>query len=223
MTDRTQYVERRRAAPAAAVHTGGGGTLFIVIHAATKDGLVVTRDANGAPIKVAEDNHRSAPTAEWVYRSNRKITDSDYHAHVTGDAIAQWLTRRLFPAMRALYPGRRVWLVCDNARVHKAMPADWLNHRSASKKSIAAFLFERGVRTLAVRGDDGKVQRRFDHSLWETAAPKGPSKLQMQSYLKRWYADRPDHALTRVQEILRAEVRRRRIVLPPAGTDGNAW
>jgi hypothetical protein len=206
MLDPKQYVKRRRAAPAAATHVSSGGTLFIVLHAATKDGLLVTRDSEGKPIKVAEDNNRSAPTAEWIYRANRNVTDSDYHAHITCDAICQWLQRRLFPAVRALYPGRRVWLVCDNAAVHKAMPSDWLNPKSASKKAITAFLFERGIRTMAVRNANGAVVKRFHHSVWEKAAPKGPSKKQVQEYLSRYYDERPGTVLTRVQEILRSEV-----------------
>ena len=151
MSDAKQFVQRRRAAPAATLRTSGGGVMFIVLHAASKHGLVVTRDDKGEPIRVGEDDQRSKPTAEWVYRSNRKISDSDYHAHITSDAICQWLRRRLFPAVRALFPGRRVWLIGDNARTHKAMPADWLNPKKASKKAIHQFLHERGGRTHTVR------------------------------------------------------------------------
>src|SRR3972149_5317667 len=71
MNDKKQFVERRRAAPAAATHVSSGGTLFILMHAATRDGLLVSRDGDGKPIKVSEDN-------------------GDYHRHITSDAICQW-------------------------------------------------------------------------------------------------------------------------------------
>lgn len=208
MHDTKQFVERRRAAPAASMRTNGGGVMFIVLHAASKDGLVVTRDEKGQPIRVGENDNRTKPTAEWVYRSNRKVSDSDYHAHITADAICQWLTRRLFPAVRELFRGRRIWLVADNARTHKAMPSDWLNPKKASKKAIGQFLHERGVRTLTVRDAAGRITARFDHKTWGSPSPNGPSVLEMRDYLTRWYCDRPDTALTRVQLLLREEVRR---------------
>lgn len=207
MTDRKQFVERRRAAPAATMRTSDdGGVMYIILHAASKDGLVVKRDDNGEPIRVREDDNRTMETAEWVYRSNRKVNDSDYHAHITADAICQWLQRRLFPAVRALFPGRRVWLVGDNARTHKAMPNDWLNPKTASKKDIAQFVHERGIRTIAVRDAAGAVVKRFEHEKWLSKAPKGPSVAVMRDYLARWYKERPETALTRVQLLLHEEV-----------------
>ena len=207
LTDRKQFVERRRAAPAATMRTSGGGAMYIILHAATKDGMVVTRDASGAPIRVAESDQRTKPTAEWVYRSNKKISDDDYHKHITGDAICQWLRRRLFPAVRVLYPGRRVTLVGDNARTHKAMPKDFLNPSTATKTKIDTFLHERGVRTLTVRDPTtGAVKKRFEYEQWSQSAPKGPSVAEMREYLRRWYKDRPQFLLTRVQHLLIEEV-----------------
>jgi hypothetical protein len=206
MTDQKQFVVRRRAAPAAAVRTGGGGTLFIVFHAVTRDGLVVTRNTDGAAITVSEENNHSAPTAEWVYRSSRVTDDSDYHKHVTSDAVVQWMERRLLPALRALYPNKKYYLIGDNARTHKAMPPEHISHSSGSKKAIGAYLWERGIRTMAVRDGNGKVLKRFDHTTWAMPSPKGPSVRQMREYLRRYYAERPETALTRVQELLAVEV-----------------
>jgi hypothetical protein len=86
------------------------------------------------------------------------------------------------------------------------MPADYLSPKSATKKAIDAFLFERGVRTLLVWDKEGTILKRFGHATWKKNAPQGPSKEEMRAYLRRWYGDRPQTHLTRVQELLWLEV-----------------
>ena len=205
-----QYTTRRRASDAATVRVSGGGRLFMVIHACTKDGLLVHEVDGKRPLAPDKDNTcRPLATAEWVWRSDPKNKDADYHKHVTADTIVKWAKNRLFPALRAKYPGKRIWLVLDNAKTHKAHEDGHISARSSTKKAITDYLWERGVRTITVRDstDQKKIVKRFKDDTWELNAPKGPSVAEVRTYLRDYYAERPHSSVTKLQRLFLEEVR----------------
>lgn len=204
-----QYTKRRRASDASTVRVSGGGRLFMVIHACTKDGLVVHEVDGKRPVTPDKDKGRPLATAEWVWRSDPKNKDADYHKHVTADTIVQWAKNRLFPALRAKYPGKRVWLVLDNAKTHKAHEDDHISARSSTKKVITDYLWERGIRTITVRDatDPNKIAKKFKDNTWEVNAPKGPSVAEVRAYLREYYTERPFSNLTKLQRLFLDEVR----------------
>lgn len=196
-----QYTKRRRASDASTVRVSGGGRLFMVIHACTKDGLVVHEVDGKRPIVPDKDNGRPLATAEWVWRSDPKNKDADYHKHVTADTILLWAKNRLLPALRAKYPGKRIWLVLDNAKTHKAHEDDHISARSSTKKAITDYLWERGIRTINVRDDNKKIVKKFKDDTWEKNAPKGPSVAETRAFLREYYAERPYSNVTKLQRL----------------------
>ena len=44
--------------------------------------------------------------------------DSDYHSTMTGLEFVAWLCNRLLPTFAAMYPGKKMFLVMDNAGYH---------------------------------------------------------------------------------------------------------
>jgi hypothetical protein len=91
---------------------GGKGKRLIVLHALTKDGPVVCRDADGNYIENADLKTRHC-TAERIYEA--KKAEGDYHDSMDSDTYLAWLEFRLFPTLRALYPGKRIIAIKDNA------------------------------------------------------------------------------------------------------------
>lgn len=89
----------------------------------TKDGLVVSRDAAGQPLVVPERQAGGCLTAEDIFEG---AEDGDYHANMTAESFNAWLKNRFFPTMLHLYPGKRIFLVLDNAAYHRARGEDFV-------------------------------------------------------------------------------------------------
>ena len=91
------------------------GKRIIILHAMTEDGLLAVPDAIAS-------NWLSEPalTAELVFDEvfQDGLDDSDYHNTMNGAKIIAWLRNRLFPTFEHLYPGKKMYLVLDNATYH---------------------------------------------------------------------------------------------------------
>src|SRR6185312_7003675 len=79
-------------------------------------------------------------TAEWIWQTAEDNPDPDYHNHVTGDTIVQYFERRLFPAVRQLFPGRRIIVVLDNSKNHTAKDDDYLSPATGTKEQMVEYL-----------------------------------------------------------------------------------
>jgi transposase len=97
------------------------GKRLIVLNAMTTDNFLVTRDAQGYPITEESMGKgagamKAVPTAEWIWEAKGKV--EDYHDNMDGEGFERWLEYRLMPAFAALYPGKKMILVMDNASYH---------------------------------------------------------------------------------------------------------
>ena len=63
-----------------------------------------------------------ALTAELVFEEVLEDgqDDSDYHNTMTGAKFVAWLRNRLLPTFAELYPGKKMYLVLDNASLSQA-------------------------------------------------------------------------------------------------------
>ena len=100
---------------------GAGEARLVVLNATTMDNFVVTRNEAGFPIaekSLGKSASAIAPmvTSEWIWEANGKVTD--YHKNMDGDGFERWMENRLIPAFEALYPGKKMILVMDNASYH---------------------------------------------------------------------------------------------------------
>lgn len=215
MTDPTQWVARRRAAPAATIKATSKGKLFVICHAATENGLLVGNGSDGkraAPPATGPGASATYPTAEWVWQTNDENKDPDYHNHVTADTIVQYFERRLFPAVRQLFPGRRVIVVLDNSRNHTAMPDDYVSPDTGTKEQMVQVLMAKsGYKSFHVVRHG--VDLRFRPTQWDKKPSKknprrgGPSKDEVAAVLKGLYSERPDLSRTKLQRLFAAQVR----------------
>ena len=62
-------------------------------------------------------------TAEWIWEANGKV--EDYHKNMDGVGFERWLENRLIPAFEALFPGKKMILVMDNASYHHQHNTDY--------------------------------------------------------------------------------------------------
>lgn len=217
-TSATDVAPSRRAKPKAVLPIGaGGGQLQIVVHAMTRDGLLVERDADGRYVRT------SAMTAGLVYAAGKKSKKSDgtakegYHAHWDGESFVLWVRRQLIPTFVKVYGAeKRMYLVLDNSGNHsRRSPEHWVSVSSA-KPVLAAFLEKHGVRAITVdrgmktvpatryaparRGRPAtnyipaheiRDIRTFQRDEWRTDAPHGPSKEELQERVRALYSEQP--------------------------------
>jgi hypothetical protein len=214
MGDATQWAARRRAAPAAAIKSASKGKLFVICHAATEHGLLVGRNADGtrvAPPAKGADAAGVFATAEWIWQTAEDNPDPDYHNHVTSDTIVQYFERRLFPAVRQLFPGRRIVTVLDNSPNHTAKDDDYVSPATATKEQMVEYLKSKSdFKALHVTRDGRKL--RFTPGHWLLNPRKknprtgGPSKEEVASALNDFYIKRPDAARSKLERLFAKEV-----------------
>jgi hypothetical protein len=113
------------------------GKRIIIMHAFTKDGLLSAVDDEHAPVEVKAFS-TVAPTAEGIFRDTIG-THKDYHKSITAPLFNAWVKNRLIPAIKAKYPGKKAYVVMDNAAYHHQR-ADGFFNPKASGVSKAAIL-----------------------------------------------------------------------------------
>ncbi len=214
MGDATQWAPRRRAAPAAAIKSPSKGKLFVICHAATEHGLLVGRNADGTRVSPPAKGADAAgvfATAEWIWQTAEDNPDPDYHNHVTSDTIVQYFQRRVFPAVRQLFPRRRVICVLDNSSNHTAKDDDFVSPSTATKEQMVEYLKTKSdFKALHVTRDG--VALRFAQRQWDRVPRKrdpragGPSKEEVASALSDFYIKRPGAARSKLERLFAEEV-----------------
>lgn len=211
MADSKQFVKRRRAAPAAAVQVASRGRMFMLVHAMTEGGLLYGRNADGTRVQPKPDDPNTYANAEWLWQSDPKNTDSDYHNHITSSTIVQWAERRLFPAVRAKFPGKKMYLILDNSKNHCAMMDGYVNPKSANKPSLIKVIDD-WSRLEHVDVTRNGIQYRFPKADWNKRSNKknpakgGPSRDELADAVRRVYFVRPELCRSKLQEQFTTEV-----------------
>jgi hypothetical protein len=174
------------------------GKRLIILHAMTDNGLLAV------PETVAS-NWLSEPalTAELVFEEVLEDgqDDSDYHNTMTGAKFVAWLRNRLLPTFAELHPGKKMFLVLDNASYHKPRDESWISASKAmNKHELAHQLLDLGVEQLTTLGDRPRIvpSHRFEASIGEG----GPSKDDLLAAVAKWLDKHPDHNRTVVEQLM---------------------
>jgi transposase len=175
------------------------GTRLIILHAMTENGLLAVPDT------IASNwLNEPALTAELVFEEVLEDgqDNSDYHNTMTGAKFIAWLRNRLLPTFAKLFPGKKMYLVLDNASYHKPRDESWISASKAmNKHELAHQLLDLGVEELTTIGKSPRVvpAHRFEASIGEG----GPSKEDLLAAVKKWLDEHPDHNETVVEQLMK--------------------
>jgi transposase len=174
------------------------GTRLIILHAMADSGLLAVPDTIAS-------NWLSEPalTAELVFEEVLEDgqDDSDYHNTMTGAKFVAWLRNRLFPTFAAIHPGKKMFLVMDNAGYHRPRDESWVSSSKAQNKhALAHLLLDLGVSQITTTGAHPRTvpAHRFKASIGEG----GPSKDDLLAAVQKWLAEHPDHNRTVVEQLM---------------------
>jgi len=173
------------------------GKRLIILHAMTRDRMLDTDDAVGSNFL-----HEQTPTAQFVFEA-ASFDDSDYHNTIDGEAFTLWVKNRLLPAFDALYPGKKMILVMDNASYHKPRDFDWITPYKMSKAACASFLESQGLTQVTAELEDG-TSKVFPKRTWQLHARNkaAPSLKQLQTAVKSHLKQHPGINRTKVDKLL---------------------
>jgi len=173
------------------------GKRLIILHAMTRDGMLDMEDAVGSNFL-----HEVTPTAQFVFEA-ASFDNSDYHNTIDGDAFTLWAKNRLLPAFHALYPGKKMIIVTDNASYHKPRDFDWITPYKMCKAECASFLESQGLTQFTVEQEDGTTAV-FPRRTWQLHARNkaAPSLKQLQFAVKSHLQQHPTINRTKIDKLL---------------------
>jgi hypothetical protein len=118
---------------------------------------------------------------------------------MNGDKFVAWLRNRLLPTFAALYPGKKMFLVLDNAAYHKPRDESWVTAGSQQNKhELAHQLLDLGVEELTT-----STGRSVPSHLFEAAVSAGgPTKDDLVAAVKKWLEEHPDNNKTVVEQLM---------------------
>jgi hypothetical protein len=129
--------------------TERGGKRLIILHAMTKHGMM---EVPGSAEENYNDLTHPCLSTGFVFESAG--VNDDYHTAIDGKAWVAWLNNRLIPTFKALFPGKKMILVLDNAKYHHARPANWVTPSTMSTLLCRSFFDAHNINTITTpRGD----------------------------------------------------------------------
>jgi len=127
--------------------------------------------------------------------------DSDYHNTMTDAKFVAWLRNRLLPTFAELHPGKKMYLVLDNASYHKPRDETWISASKAQNKhELVHQLLDLGVSQLTTISDSPRVIPA--HRFSAAVSDGGPSKDDLLAAVQRWLDAHPDHNRTVVEQLM---------------------
>ena len=172
------------------------GKRLIILHAMTMDGLLADEDAVSTNW-LSEVALTCEVVFEEIYEDGKDT--SNYHNTMNGIKFVAWLRNRLLPTFSSLHPGKKMFLVLDNANYHKPRDESWVSATSAmNKHELAHQLLDLGVPSL-VNSCGGTIP---SHLFTAAVSDGGPSKKDLIAASKRWLDERPDHNKTVVEQLM---------------------
>jgi transposase len=173
------------------------GKRLIILHAMTERGLLAVPDTIAS-------NWLSEPalTAELVFEEVLEDgqDDSDYHNTMTGAKFTAWVRNRLLPTFVEMYPGKKMYLVLDNAAYHKPRDESWISASQAmNKHELVHQLLDLGVTQLTTIGERPCIvpAHRFEAKIGEG----GPSKDDLIAATTKWIDEHPDYNRTVIEQL----------------------
>ena len=173
------------------------GKRIIIMHAMTKDGLLEVAGTEPSNI-LTELYHSCALIFDEVCVDD--VSPADYHDTINGDKFIGWLQQRLFPTVQKLYPGKKMYLVLDNAKYHHHRGPDWFSPSSKTKGQLADFLRQRSVSSITVDGGRSIPASKFSADSRGQAG--GPTLQQLRTAVKEHLAAHPEINTTVPQQLM---------------------
>jgi len=173
------------------------GKRIIIMHAMTKDGLLEVEGVEPSNI-LTELYHSCALIFDEVCMDG--VTPADYHDTINGDKFIGWMQQRLFPTVQKLNPGKKMYLVLDNAKYHHHRGPDWFSPSGKKKGQLADFLRQRGVQSIIV--DDGRNIPASKFSADARGKAGGPTLQQLKIAVKEHLAAHPEINTTVPQQLM---------------------
>lgn len=178
-----------------------GGKRLILLHAMTDSGLLAMPDA-------VATNWLNEPafTAELVFEEvwEDGQDDNNYHNTINGDKFVAWLRNRLFVTFKQMYPGKKMYLVLDNAGYHKPRDESWISASKAKNKhELAHQLLDMGVTQLLTQGEHPRTVHAHQFALPRSQG--GPTKDDLIAAVQHWLDEHPDHNQTVVEQLMKDE------------------
>jgi len=176
------------------------GKRIIIMHAMTKDGLLEVEGTEPSNI-LTELYHSCALIFDEVCVDG--VTPADYHDTINGEKFIGWMRQRLFPTFQKRYPGKKMYLVLDNAKYHHHRGPDWFSPSAKKKGQLADFLRQRNVPSITV--DDGRTIPESKFSANAGKAAGGPTLVQLKQAAKEHLAAHPEINTTVPQQLMSDE------------------
>jgi hypothetical protein len=173
------------------------GKRIIIMHAMTKDGLLEVEGVEPSNI-LTELYHSCALIFDEVCVDG--ISPADYHDTINGEKFIGWMQQRLFPTVQKLYPGKKMYLVLDNAKYHHHRGPDWFSPAAKKKGQLADFLRQRSVPSITVDGDRNIPASKFSANAGKAAG--GPTLAQLKTAVKFHLAAHPEINTTVPQQLM---------------------
>jgi hypothetical protein len=143
------------------------------------------------------------------------ITPADYHDTINGEKFIGWIQQRLIPTFQKVYPGKKMYLILDNAKYHHHRGPDWFSPSGKKKGQLADFLRQREVKQFTA---DGITFRAEKFSADARGKEGGPTLPQLKNSVKEHLAAHPDINTTVPQQLF-ADAGYELIYTPPYVSD----
>ena len=109
------------------------------------------------------------------------------------------MQQRLFPTVQKLYPGKKMYLVLDNAKYHHHRGPDWFSPSAKKKGQLADFLRQREVKSIVM---DGVTFPTSKFSADARGKAGGPTLAQLKTAVKAHLAAHPEINTTVPQQFM---------------------
>ena len=134
------------------------------------------------------------------------ITPMDYHDTINGEKFIGWMQNRLFPTFAKKYPGKKMYLVLDNAKYHHLRGPEWVSPSKMKRGQLAEFLRQRQIKSITVTEHD-KSTRVVPHTKfsadWRRDRTGGPNVEQLQKAVKQHLEENPEINQTVPQQLMK--------------------
>jgi hypothetical protein len=172
-------------------HGPNSGKRIIVLHAVTKDGMLAMPGVD--PSNILTEEYLSCALV-FAEVNVDDITPADYHNSINGEKFVMWMRTRLIPTFKARYPGKKMYLVLDNAKYHHHRGEDWLTPAKMNLGQCARFLRENAVREITITSGKGERQHTYVVKASKFSADRkdgGPTMAGIRDAVKTYLLSHP--------------------------------
>jgi DDE superfamily endonuclease len=173
-----------------------GGKRVLILHAMSRFGLLADPSCDGANNNLTEE----FPTAEVVFEE-LGVHNGDYHNCFDGEKFISWLTFRLIPAFRKLFPRKRMTLVMDNAPYHSPPGLKTFQPSKMNAPECVSFFADRKIKTVDVPRDAGF--NRIPMKMFSKGANAGgPTVSEKKAAVSHYLRENPGTSTTQTEDVM---------------------